>query len=309
MSSRAFAAARVGGVPEIAGGEDPGFSDALLTIGKVERSETIITKPVRRFSARTDVRAGHGQRLLKFAEKLRGGDAKFKTIEWIEFQNNLQDRVFEAVSQGELTPEILRPIVTFGDKQVLKDKEIKYICDLAKEKNILDPQVAAADRKLAKIRGKLLKTLETEAEQTDLKGAFGQLEERFKKGYPELQQEYELLIEDTMLDIARFDFIRSNLKDLFASQTGDFSDRQVLLTALQNLDPEKYAELNKGPTTWENSHFMGEIASNLKGIDNPKEARTSIEELFGPMSEMSKSSIKDQVVKIWVMEMMLEEGK
>ena len=54
---------------------------------------------------------------------------------------------------------------------------------------------------------------------------------------------------------------------------------------------------------------MGEIASNLKGIDNPKEARTSIEELFGPMSEMSKSSIKDQVVKIWVMEMMLEEGK
>ena len=63
MASRAFAAARVGGVPRIAGGEDPAFGRALQSVGSIVKQRDLIVHPLDRLSERTAENAGHGQKL------------------------------------------------------------------------------------------------------------------------------------------------------------------------------------------------------------------------------------------------------
>lgn len=76
MASRAFAAAEAGGVPHLAGGEDPAFSRALKKVGEVIKDRSVIAKPEARLSARTEVGSGHGQKLLAAADTLREGELK-----------------------------------------------------------------------------------------------------------------------------------------------------------------------------------------------------------------------------------------
>lgn len=76
MASRAFASAEAGGVPHLAGGEDPAFSRALKSIGRVIKDPSVIAKPEARLSARTEVGSGHGQSLLAAADALSEGGLK-----------------------------------------------------------------------------------------------------------------------------------------------------------------------------------------------------------------------------------------
>lgn len=68
MSSRAYALAQAGGVPHIAGGEDVLFGENLRMQGKIVKEPDALVRPLARFSARTEVGAGHGQRLLAVAD-------------------------------------------------------------------------------------------------------------------------------------------------------------------------------------------------------------------------------------------------
>jgi glycosyltransferase involved in cell wall biosynthesis len=305
MSSRAFAAARVGGVPKIAGGEDPAFGEALARIGRIGKNNRIITRPANRFSARTAVEAGHGQKRIKFAEQIAQGKVKFKTITQLEYEYNLQ-RVIEAVGKRNLSPEVLKKLITVNGLSLLAEDEIAYVCEQARQKNVLDSKVLSEDHRLATIQDKILQGF-SQNQEAPLDVAFSQLEERFYKEYPELKQRYLDLLEDTALDVSRFGFVLEELPALFSEGTEAYNSREAFLTALQMVNPTRYSELSSGPTKWENSFFIGSIVEKLSNVSNGQKATYTLEKSFSGMAELVKSPVSEQIIKIWMMQQLIPE--
>ncbi|MBI4092690.1 MAG: hypothetical protein HY420_02075 [Candidatus Kerfeldbacteria bacterium] len=71
MSSRAFEAAKVGGVPMMGAGEDPAFGKRLAAIGKIGYAPDIRVAQLSRVSARAE--GGHGIGILKANRRLERG--------------------------------------------------------------------------------------------------------------------------------------------------------------------------------------------------------------------------------------------
>lgn len=71
MSSRAFEAAKVGGVPILGAGEDPAFGERLGAIGKIGYASNVRVAQLSRISARAE--GGHGIGILKANSKLERG--------------------------------------------------------------------------------------------------------------------------------------------------------------------------------------------------------------------------------------------
>jgi GT2 family glycosyltransferase len=127
MASRAFEAAAVGGVPKKAGGEDPEFGYRLSALGEIDRVPEVRTRPADRFSARTAVWAGHGQRKTKFFEA-------FEQRRTIDVENLEVTRIKKRVAEqltgftgGPDTAERLKAILSAEGKPMLDEDDIKLL--------------------------------------------------------------------------------------------------------------------------------------------------------------------------------------
>ena len=129
MASRAVEAALVGGVPKIAGGEDPGFGERLSDIGVIDRVPEVVVSTADRFSARTDVDAGEGQRKIKLAESLEevGTVLVTETPESAIAVRNLRRELVKAIKTHDTTPQNLKRILSYKDEQLLSDEELEVL--------------------------------------------------------------------------------------------------------------------------------------------------------------------------------------
>lgn len=129
MAGRAFETALVGGVPKIAGGEDPGFGQRLSRIGVIDRISEVVVATADRFSPRTDINAGEGQRKIKFAESLK----ETNTIkvagspEGAMALRNLRRDFVKAIITHNTTPEALGKIFSYEGKPLLSEAEYEIL--------------------------------------------------------------------------------------------------------------------------------------------------------------------------------------
>lgn len=146
MSSRAFAAAEAGGVPHIAGGEDPAFSRALKKVGEVIKDGSVIARPEARLSARTEVGAGHGQRLLAAADTLREGGLKVPNPDSIMVYVDLRANLAQHLAENAAS---LAPLMLLG-KELLSTEMMDTLRHVASESSDVDSLLARPE--LAEIR-------------------------------------------------------------------------------------------------------------------------------------------------------------
>lgn len=133
MASRAYAAAEVGGVPRIAGGEDPAFGEALQEIGTIVRRQDLIVHPLYRLSERTAEGAGHGQKLNSVRDSIeQSGNLTVVNPQSIpayqEIVKLLQQHLDgDEDALDELTiGEDQRPILSQDDEDLLREFQSKY---------------------------------------------------------------------------------------------------------------------------------------------------------------------------------------
>lgn len=127
MASRAFEAAEAGGVPKIPGGEDPAFGLRLAGIGPVRQASEVVTHPLDRFSARTAVSAGHGQKRLQLRDLLEGGQALVESPAAIFAFRRIARELYRRVSDPSTTAKDLQALMTVEGTRLLDDKDIDLV--------------------------------------------------------------------------------------------------------------------------------------------------------------------------------------
>lgn len=162
MASRAFAAALVGGVPKIAGGEDPAFGLRLADIGEVIEARDVVTHPLDRLSARTSVEAGHGQKRLRMLDASRTGDLLVENPE-VAFQfRRMMDELNRLHREGRMGVDDLRGALTVDGTLLLGEDDLRFFSDtLRSAPGSRLTEVAHATPRLREIRVAINNRLET----------------------------------------------------------------------------------------------------------------------------------------------------
>lgn len=125
MASRAFAAAKVDGVPKMQGGECIAFGENLARIGKVDFMSDVVTMPERRISDRIRHETGHGQKIKQYAAILeKKEEIKVKPIEWTT-ENDRINRLLEgAIRDHRIDPSELNGILQIRGRPIFTLQEI-----------------------------------------------------------------------------------------------------------------------------------------------------------------------------------------
>ncbi len=149
MASRAFEAALVGGVPKIGGGEDPEFGRRLSQIGKIIDAPDVKVLSADRFSARTDVGAGHGQERIRLAGLLTENKGVVgEDPEYVLYLEGLRKGLQEFVAHQAGSADALKKLFTIKDAALLDDTELQLFAkkmigveDLASDIFLKDPEL------------------------------------------------------------------------------------------------------------------------------------------------------------------------
>jgi glycosyltransferase involved in cell wall biosynthesis len=127
MASRAFETAIAGGVPKIPGGEDPAFGFRLAGIGKVAASEEVMTYPLDRFSARTAVTAGHGQKRLRLKDSMAGGSLSVENPFAIMRVRDITKKFNVLLDRRSADREQIREILTVDGHLLVPEPDVETI--------------------------------------------------------------------------------------------------------------------------------------------------------------------------------------
>ncbi|OGL94869.1 hypothetical protein A2348_05270 [Candidatus Uhrbacteria bacterium RIFOXYB12_FULL_58_10] len=157
MASRAFEAALVGGVPKLAGGEDPAFGFRLAGIGKVAVATDVVAHPLDRFSARTALSAGHGQERLRLKDSLEGEGRLVEHPTVIFIKRQFAGDISRLAGDPTASKEAFRQAATVDGVQLLDDEELQEVVDAVRA-NMGDLNSSARLRELrgiidAKLKG------------------------------------------------------------------------------------------------------------------------------------------------------------
>ncbi len=299
MASRAYVAALAGGVPKLAGGEDPAFGKAISAFGKITRDETVITRPANRFSPRTDVNAGHGQKLIKQAIRLSQGQSiLLKPYKRSKAEKNILHSLGVAIATRSIDPDNLKKIMSVEGVPLLEDVEVSQFSEILEQIHDLTQLQTFSLPGLNELKNKALHKLDQILPDIPLEEAFASLERVFLDN-PELATKYEHLREDIFLDVNRFKFISS----LFEKSMIDNipPTKEAFLARLQEIDPSTYDSLSTGPTTWESSIFIQDIYNSISRSSPVQEASNKLKEDFEHFYLLAKNPSGEQILRLWIM--------
>lgn len=198
MASRAKEAALVGGVPKLAGGEDPGFGERLQDIGTIDRVSEVVVSTADRFSARTDVAAGEGQRKIKLAEALEEAGTMLvaETPESAIAVRNLRRELVKAIKTQDVGAESLKRIFSYKDEQLLSDEELESLSiALSGVKHLSE---VVENEKATALGKKALDKITANVEQVPIEIASKNLIENLSKD-PDFAEQYER-VKSEMID-------------------------------------------------------------------------------------------------------------
>ena len=190
MASRAMEAALVGGVPKIAGGEDPGFGERLSGVGIIDRVPEIVVSTADRFSARTAVDAGEGQRKIKLAESLEemGTVLVDETPESAIAVGNIRRELVKAIKTFNTTPENLKRILWYNNEQLLSDEEFEILSrEITGVKHLSE---IVQNEKAVALGKKAVDKITENAKKVSIEEASKKLVEIMKQD-PEFSEQYE----------------------------------------------------------------------------------------------------------------------
>jgi len=134
MASRAYEAAIVDGVPEVSGGEDPQFGFRLAEIGEVDHVPTVKTFPADRFSARTDVDAGHGQKKFGYTdsyEKL--GTIMVESLDYLRFSGEMRERLEILFKEKAITEKEIKKAYEYKGNCIISDAQVISLAEKFKQ--------------------------------------------------------------------------------------------------------------------------------------------------------------------------------
>lgn len=190
MASRAVEAALVGGVPKIAGGEDPGFGERLSDIGVIDRVPEIVVSTADRFSARTDVAAGEGQRKIKLADSLKeaGTVLVAETPESAMAVRNFRREFVKAIKTHDTASENLKKLFSYNNEQLLSDEELELLSrELTGVKYLSE---IVQNEKAVALGKKALDKITENVEKNSIEEASEKLIETLKQD-PQFAEQYE----------------------------------------------------------------------------------------------------------------------
>lgn len=312
MASRAFAAARAGGVPHLAGGEDPAFGAALAKLGKVAKSDKIITKPAQRFSARTDVNCGHGQQLIKQSTALeKGEDVTFTSVKRLKCEKQIIQNIGIAIATGRMQPEHLQGLLTVEGVPLLERQDIAQLSDLLSGIKSLEDLERIDDPRLNVMKNKALEKLKgifPDHTFAQIAQVADELESEFLSTVPALAATYEYLKNDNLLDQERYNLIISLVAQA-APTYGIPATKDQFLGMIEKLDSARYSALSDGTTSWQSSKFIEEIFSITAQSANWADAQTKIKAHFNYIDSLSGFEHGLQMSKFFAMQAALSRNK
>ena len=133
MASRAYEAAQVGGVPKLAGGEDPTFGRNLEKIGEIDQVDEISVVTANRLSPRTAVWAGHGQRKFRFMDAIQSGNFDIQSPEQMTFRMEVWKKMDALMESGQASFVKVKELLVLNGEQVLEDKAIEVLARKMRE--------------------------------------------------------------------------------------------------------------------------------------------------------------------------------
>ncbi|MFA4890463.1 MAG: glycosyltransferase family 2 protein [Candidatus Paceibacterota bacterium] len=131
MASRAFAAAKVGGIDKIAGEEDTTFGKKLSKVGKIIYAPEAIVYPKIRRSLRTTT--GHGLRTDQMMKAFENnGDVIVENPLKIKFIEDSKKSINQLLAEKKLTEENFLEILKVDDEFLLNKKDVHILFEILK---------------------------------------------------------------------------------------------------------------------------------------------------------------------------------
>lgn len=127
MASRAYEAGLVRGVPKLPGGEDPAFGFRLADIGKTVMSDEVLTHPLDRFSARTHVTAGHGQKRLQLRDMLESGSVLVESPQAVLVMRDMTRQLYHHLRERTDSLETIRAVLVRDGKQLVNENDLQVL--------------------------------------------------------------------------------------------------------------------------------------------------------------------------------------
>ncbi len=260
MASRAFEVAIVGGVPKIAGGEDPAFGFRLAKIGKVEQVTEVLNHPLDRFSARTAASAGHGQHRLKLRDLIESGEMLVENPDAVKKFGEMQAELNRLKTEKIATIENIRRVITINGNALLSDSDIELMSQAlssGKEMNDLEHSYPH------------IRTIRASVDQ------------RLAELYPNIPLDIaveRILVETTINDVIREEY-EYKLRQLRDDEVKALHGREQFVRLLANLLRQT---ANRSEITKDNASFANFISEHaeLLGEDAQRFAKKRVSEMF-----------------------------
>lgn len=301
MASRAFTAALAGGVPKLAGGEDPAFGQRISKLGKVAKVKTVITHPADRFSARTDVNCGHGQQRIKDAVALSTGEMRlFKPIERVRAEKNILKSFGAAFMSGNISMESLRSILTVNNRIILTEEELHELGESLANIAALSQAESSPNLVLLRLKNRVMEELIKEFPDVTIQEACKEFEKILSSKGDISAYEYQW--KDSIIDVKRFELVVRLLSDYSGPVP---STKEEFLAKIKATQPEKYAELDDHTPSWANSIFMGEvfdaISTGKSEGESDQDLAAKVADKFPAMMMLIDSENTEAIMKLWAM--------
>ncbi len=189
MSSRAYASAKADGVSHIAGGEDTVFGSALQGQGKVINQPDAVVHPLARFSARTEVGAGHGQRLLAAAESYANGGLMVPNPDSIAAYVDVRKTLASHLGEEAGT----MPILTSEEASLVSDEAMVRLRAIAAKSSTIDEVLG--DPSLKDVRDGIQARLDEIYQPTPISEAVQRIAELVVNNDEQRRQDYEAQVQ------------------------------------------------------------------------------------------------------------------
>jgi len=191
MASRAYESALAGGIPKIAGGEDPAFGRNVAKIGIVARIPEIITYPADRQSERTTT--GHGLTRIKIRKNLsEKGGVQVEDFEMTKFNLAQRQQIERLIEEQNISIETLRPLFLLKGEQLIDDDQINVVVEYFKGlKKLPTQEEISQKRPIMKIAKAMKSQISKLCPEVSLPEAINRLLDEFLKD-PLLAEKYKV---------------------------------------------------------------------------------------------------------------------
>ena len=300
MASRAYETALVDGIPEFAGGEDTEFGKRLEKIGKIEKAREIKTYPSDRFSARTDEKAGHGHRKLKYAQALeKNGRVEVKSVGYTMINKSIRDNLAEAIRDNKKDVDSLKEVFSIDGESIFNENELVALS--VKLETVDDASKINSNKLLDELREKYYKILESKEPSRAIEEAITELLEELNKN-DILKKTFEIvktdLIQKDEDSVKRgVEIIDKLLCEIYPNKSKDINDKNLL-----EIIKEKKDEIGA------NEKFIAGLESNsipLKKIAEQINLSNSKDEAMNKLKTIFKyelMSTKEYGLKMKIIE-------